>query len=127
MTERDVTAEWLTEPRYVADRGRDAQAAPTLRCHGCAQTAHELFHGFCMPCAIAHSVPLRQRDRDAYQALRNAVGTPPAPVPILPAAPPLPWWHWRRWVPGAARRAGDRARTLVAGERAPSEGGTGAP
>jgi len=31
-----------------------------------------------MPCAIAHSVPLRQRDRDAYQYLVESIRRFPA-------------------------------------------------
>lgn len=104
--DREVHPDWAHYPRYVADRAPQAGGEPTLRCADCSQTAYELFHGRCAPCAIQAEIPLRQRDREAY-ASRVREGMSPTTIrhvrPVVPPKP-LPLWHWRRWWPWAQRR-----------------------
>lgn len=102
--DREVVPDWKEYPRYCADH-RQAGDEAQLVCADCGQTAFELFHGRCTPCAIASSIPLRQKDRDAYET-RVRLGMTPQRIRKIPPAPPakLPRWHWRHWWPWATRR-----------------------
>lgn len=104
--DREVQPDWVRYPRYLADRTPLAGGEPALRCATCSQTAYELFHGRCAPCAIQAEIPLRQKDREAY-ASRVREGMSPTTIrhvrPVTPLRP-LPIWHWRRWWPWAQRR-----------------------
>ncbi len=105
VLDREVQTDWTEYPRYMADRGPVTQGEPSLHCAECGQSAYELFHGRCMPCAIRAEIPLRQRDREAYAARVKAGMEAPA-IRHVPPAPPsrVRWWQWRRWWPWARRR-----------------------
>ena len=114
LSDREVDLDLSQYPRYVADTGRHVAGEPSLECAECGQTAYELFHGRCMPCAIRAEIPLRQKDREAYAARVRAGMDAPAIRHVRPArSPRLRWWQWRRWWPWASRRrATDRKRGL---------------
>lgn len=108
MYDREVQPDWTQYPRYVADTGQHVAGEPSLECADCGQTAYELFHGRCMPCAIRAEIPLRQKDREAYAARVRAGMEAPDIRHVRPAprasTTPLRWWQWRRWWPWARRR-----------------------